>query len=178
MTNPNSPLSIRKATPHDVKVIRHIAHETWPVAYASILSDEALQYMLQYFYSVDALTGQMETGQQFFLAELLEESIGFGSVTEIAPQVYKLNKLYVLPSRQKTGAGKALLNFAIDLARDNNGKQLILNVNRNNPAIGFYERMGFTILKEEDIDLGNGVVQEDYVMGCTLNDEKITAGKE
>lgn len=168
MIDPNSPLSIRKATPHDLKVIRQIAHDTWPVTYASILSDDALQYMLEYFYSIDALTGQMETGQQFFLADLLQETIGFGSVTEIAPQVFKLNKLYVLPEKQKTGAGKALLDFAINFAKENNAKELVLNVNRNNPAIGFYERMGFSILKEEDIDLGNGVVQEDYVMAKSL----------
>jgi diamine N-acetyltransferase len=73
-----------------------------------------------------------------------------------------------LPDIQKTGAGKALMDHAFEIAKANNARQLILNVNRNNPAKGFYERLGFSIIKEEDVDLGNGVVQEDYVMAISL----------
>lgn len=168
MTAQNSPLSIRKATPGDLQVIQDIAYKTWPAAYSSILTAEALNYMLDYFYSLNALQQQMKDGQQFFIAVLNREAIGFGSVSEIGPQVFKLNKLYVLPGIQKSGAGKALLHHAFAIAGSNNAKQLILNVNRNNPAKSFYERMGFSVLKEEDVDLGNGILQEDYVMGISL----------
>jgi ribosomal protein S18 acetylase RimI-like enzyme len=41
---------------------------------------------------------------------------------------------------------------------------LLLNVNRNNPTKGFYEKLGFTVIKEEDIDIGNGYFMNDYVM--------------
>lgn len=168
MTAQNSLLSIRKATPHDLKAIQDIAYNTWPATYSSILSPAALNYMLEYFYSLDALTAQMETGQQFFLVETEGHSIGFGSVTEITPQVFKLNKLYVLPEHQKTGAGRVLMDHAFEIARSNHATQLILNVNRNNPAVHFYKKIGFSIIKEEDVDLGGGVVQEDYVMAKEL----------
>jgi N-acetylglutamate synthase-like GNAT family acetyltransferase len=168
MTAPNSRLSIRKATQSDLQVIRDIAHQTWPAAYATILTPEALQYMLGYFYSIDALQQQMNEGQQFFIAEVNGKAVGFGAVSDVAPQVIKLNKLYVLPGVQKTGAGKALMEHAFTIAGKHNAKQVILNVNRYNPAKDFYQRLGFTIIKEEDVDLGNGVVQEDYVMGMAL----------
>ena len=168
MTAQGSLLSIRKATQHDLPAIQDIAHKTWPVTYATILTPGAMKYMLDYFYSIDALQQQMQQGQEFFIAELDDKPIGFGSVSAVEPEVYKLNKLYVLPNIQKTGAGKALMQHAFDIARQNNARAIILNVNRNNPAKGFYEKIGFSVLKEEDVDLGNGVIQEDYVMVCPL----------
>lgn len=170
MTNQNSPLSIRKATQLDIPEIKHIAYKTWPITYKEILSPEALNYMLYFFYSEEALLQQMNEGQQFFLAEHHNVAIGFGSVSNYDPATFKLNKLYVLPDVQKTGAGKALMNHAIDLARTQGAKKFILNVNRFNPAKHFYEKRGFQVLKEEDVDLGNGIVQEDYVMGIAIKD--------
>ncbi|TAF61429.1 MAG: GNAT family N-acetyltransferase, partial [Flavobacterium sp.] len=41
---------------------------------------------------------------------------------------------------------------------------LCLNVNRFNKAIAFYERMGFSIISEVNIELEYGYLMEDYVM--------------
>lgn len=164
----NSNLLIRKATITDVPVIREIAHQTWPVTYASILSKNALEYMLHHFYSVDTLQHQFNANHLFFIAELKGKAIGFSSTSEIKPGVYKLHKLYVLPHHHKCGAGKALLNNCLEIAKADKASEIILNVNRFNAARGFYEKMGFSIIAEEDIDLGNGVVQEDYVMKLKL----------
>jgi GNAT superfamily N-acetyltransferase len=168
MTNQNSNLSIRKATQHDIAVIRNIAHQTWPVAYKDILTPEALNYMLEFFYSEEALLQQMNDGQLFFIADLSNTAIGFGSVSSYDPATFKLNKLYVLPGIQKTGAGKALMNYAVDLARSQAASSFILNVNRFNSARFFYEKRGFKVLKEENVDLGNGIVQEDFLMGINI----------
>lgn len=168
MTGQSSPLSIRKATPHDIPVIRDIAYKTWPSAYGNILAPGALQYMLQYFYSEEALQQQMQQGQEFFIAEVNTIPVGFGAVSLYEEGIYKLNKIYVLPGIQKTGAGKALMNEAIRISMQNNARELVLNVNRYNPAKDFYQKIGFTITREEDVDLGNGVVQEDYVMSLIL----------
>lgn len=43
-----------------------------------------------------------------------------------------------------------------------------LNVNRNNPAIGFYNRLGFRILRQGDFDIGHGFYMNDYIMGMEL----------
>jgi hypothetical protein len=42
---------------------------------------------------------------------------------------------------------------------------VFLNVNKYNKAKFFYEKLGFTITKEEVIDIGNDYVMDDYVMG-------------
>ena len=77
-------------------------------------------------------------------------------------------KLYVLPTTQKTGAGKALLLQAIEYAKNNGGKQLILQVNKINNAKDFYLNHGFTILEEKVLELEHGFVMDDYIMGINL----------
>ncbi len=41
---------------------------------------------------------------------------------------------------------------------------LLLNVNRCNKARNFYEARGFQVIAEEDIDIGNGYLMNDYLM--------------
>ena len=43
-----------------------------------------------------------------------------------------------------------------------------LNVNRHNPALGFYEHMGMSKAREGDFDIGNGFYMNDYIMGITI----------
>jgi ribosomal protein S18 acetylase RimI-like enzyme len=110
----------------------------------------------------------MRKGHQFYMAELEGTSFGFASVSAEGNDTFKLNKLYVLPDTQKSGAGKALLQEVIAYAKENGGNRLLLQVNRDNNAKGFYEKQGFTILEEIDLSIGNGYFMNDYVMGLTL----------
>ena len=45
---------------------------------------------------------------------------------------------------------------------------LELNVNRHNDAFHFYTKLGFSISKEEDNDIGEGYFMNDYVMEKVL----------
>ncbi|MCZ8227754.1 GNAT family N-acetyltransferase [Flavobacterium sp.] len=49
-------------------------------------------------------------------------------------------------------------------ARKQGSLTLCLNVNRFNKAITFYEKMGFSISSEVNIELEHGYMMEDYVM--------------
>ncbi len=44
------------------------------------------------------------------------------------------------------------------------GTALQLNVNRSNKARFFYEKLGFNVVREEDIDIGNNYFMNDFVM--------------
>jgi len=161
-------VQIRQATAKDIPTIRHIAHHTWPVAYGQLLTKEQLDYMLILMYSESSLADQLTKGHVFYMAELNGSPQGFASVSKEAEGKFKLNKLYVLPDTQKTGAGKALLHQAIQFAKDADGKELFLQVKRDNPARGFYEKQGFTITGEINLDIGNGYLMEDYIMSLPL----------
>jgi GNAT superfamily N-acetyltransferase len=164
-------LSIRPGELEDINTIGFLAQQIWPETYGAILPAEQLQYMLNLFYSPASLRRQMVEDQHLFLiVEDEEEAIGFASWGVASggaaeePGVYKLHKLYVLPGQQGKGLGRALLQYIFEAIRPEGAKVLRLNVNRYNKARQFYEKMGFAVVKEEDVAIGNNYFMNDYVM--------------
>jgi GNAT superfamily N-acetyltransferase len=162
----NSTLSLRFADTHDVNTIGFLAQQIWPSTYRSILSAEQIKYMMDLFYSPASLRKQMkEDKHSFILIEDEEGSLGFASFSKIKTDgVYKLHKIYVLPTLQGKGIGKAMIDFIVANIKPLGANALQLNVNRNNKARSFYERLGFIVIHEEDIDIGNNYFMNDYVM--------------
>lgn len=162
-------LVIRSADIEDTNAIGFLAYQTWPSAYKDIISFEQLQYMLQLLYSPAALHEQMlQKHHHFLIAEVEEQEVGFTSYSEIEPGTFKIHKIYVLPGLQGKGVGKALIDTVIDEVKKNGAKKIQLNVNRHNKAISFYERNGFEIIRQEDINIGSGYFMNDFVMERNL----------
>ena len=126
--------------------------------------------MLQQIYSEKALQQQMDDRHQFILIYNAGIPVGFASYSEIEPTVYKLHKIYVLPVHQGRGTGKFILQQIINDIKPKGATALRLNVNRSNTAKSFYEKMGFTVIRTEDIDIGNGFFMNDYVMELLLEE--------
>jgi len=160
-------LLIRDATENDIPSIQYIAKITWSNTY-TFLSKEQTEYMIEWMYSTTSLKQQMQKGHQFFIAEVDNVIVGFASINKEDENICKLNKLYVLPTTQKTGAGKALLQRVVAFAKYNDGEEIQLQVNRNNNAKDFYLKQGFAILYEADFEIGNGFFMNDYVMSLKL----------
>jgi hypothetical protein len=59
---------------------------------------------------------------------------------------------------------KLLLDRIALLQSKTNGSTMSLNVNRFNTALLFYQKLGFIIVREENIELDQGYIMEDYVM--------------
>ncbi len=161
-------LHIRPASFNDIPFIQHIAYETWPVAYGQILPEAQLKYMLDLFYNPAALHQQITEQHHFFIALSKFTPVGFAAFSQIGTGIFKLQKLYVLPHVQKSGAGVALLKTIEDTARSMEGTKLALNVNRMNSALSFYIKQGYTIAGEEDIDIGSGYYMNDYLLEKAL----------
>lgn len=148
-------------------VINSIAHRTWPHTFGNILTETQIAYMLDWMYSVPSIREQIEKkGHHFILLQKDDEFIGYASYELNFDKTgnTKLHKIYVLPEQQGTGAGKILMDDVIKRTLEAENKNLLLNVNRENPTLGFYLKKGFEIIKEEDIDIGNGYFMNDYVM--------------
>ncbi|MBK9763118.1 MAG: GNAT family N-acetyltransferase [Flavobacteriales bacterium] len=163
---PAEQFSVHVAGPGSIGRIRSIAHATWPISYAEILSPEQVEYMLELMYSETAIRQQMERGHTFLVLEQDGTSLAFASFepangTTKGP---RLHKLYVLPEAQRNGVGTLLLEAVHSAIKKYGGETIDLNVNKFNPAKRFYERAGYTILREEVLDIGNGFVMDDHVM--------------
>ncbi|MGV3697422.1 GNAT family N-acetyltransferase [Flavobacterium sp.] len=160
-------ISIQINTDLNFTHIRMIALEVWPVAYGAILSSEQLEYMLEMMYSVEALREQYEEkGHHFIVAVEDEVPVGFASFEFDYNQLpkTKIHKLYVLSSQQGKGTGRILIDYISEEAKRSNQSSLILNVNKYNKAQYFYAKLGFSIIDEEVIDIGEGYVMDDFIM--------------
>ena len=159
-------MEIVPATIYDIEAIRTIAKNTWPIAYGKILSGAQLDYMLDKMYSSESLALQFSTGNEFILAKNNQDIVGFASwsSTDQRQGIYHLQKIYVLPSEQGKKTGSKLLDYILEDILNKAGKYLRLNVNRNNVARYFYEKLGFSIIEEVDIPIGNNYFMNDFIM--------------
>lgn len=160
-------ITISEATISDIKIIQDIVYTTWPITYGEILAAEQLKYMLDLFYSEDALTDQFDKKEQlFYLITEEETTLGFIGIEHNYQNkaITKIHKIYILPQTQGKGIGKITIEGIEKLALENNSASLLLNVNRFNNALQFYEKVGFKVIDEVNIEIGNGYLMEDYVM--------------
>lgn len=165
-------ITISEAGLSDIKIIQEITNITWPITYGEILSQTQLDYMLSLFYSEEALAKQIENKEQlFYLISDSESTIGFIGIEHNYKNeaVTKIHKIYLLPETQGKGYGKIVFESIEKLALENNSTALLLNVNRFNTALNFYKKLGFEIKETVDIEIGNGYLMEDYVMGKQIS---------
>ena len=159
-------ISIRKTSLLDFPIIQSIAYQTWPETYGQILSKAQLNFMLDKFYALDFLKLNSDNNQLFYIIEENQKPIGFIGIEHNfeGKLITKIHKLYVLPNNQGKGIGKLIISFIADLAKKSQSECLILNVNRFNKATIFYQKTGFKIIQEVNIEIGNGYLMEDFVM--------------
>jgi len=151
---------------NELNRIQKIAFETWPDTFKHILSKEQINYMIGWMYSLEMLSKNIDDGHLFFICSKDGHDIGFIGIQPLEINLFtlKIHKIYILPSFQRMGVGKKLMNKAVYMANIYKCKFLLLNVNRFNNAVLFYQKYGFEIIEEENIDIGNGFLMEDFVM--------------
>lgn len=158
-------VALRNATEMDFAVIRRLAHEIWWPTYGSYLAHGQISLMLEQIYSESALMEQAEAGQVFTMAMRGDIAVGFVGfkAKRGEPCTMRIEKLYVAQSEHGKGTGTLLINHIAQVALTTGCSALELNVNRYNPAIGFYTRLGFAIVETVDI-VYHGYTLNDYVM--------------
>jgi diamine N-acetyltransferase len=163
-------IEIIEGNANHIPLIVEIAETTWAATYGTILRPEAMRYMLDTIYGVDTLQRVIADGSQKFL--LLKDKQGYAGFASFAMRpedsgICKLHKIYVLPKNQGKGYGKLLIDEIKKQLANQNVRALDLNVNRYNPAQEFYKKLGFKIVREEDVPVGQ-YFMNDYVMRLEL----------
>src|SRR5690554_6957576 len=122
--------TIRIASKEELAVVQHIATQAYHHSYIPILGQDQVDFMLRKIYNLEALSEQMDGGHIFIIGMEDGEDIGFASYnrTETDRDVFKLQKLYLLPEQQGRGLGRFLVNEVVSQARAAEAKSLRLNV--------------------------------------------------
>lgn len=166
---------IHVATASELQVISEMAEVVFRHTYRKILSPEQVEFMMEWMYSLPSLNDQVRNGHVFHIITDNDLPCGYMSIgydcIEDGISVFHLHKLYVMPSYQGKGLGKALFDAARGYAQINRKTpyaRMELNVNRSNPAVGFYRKAGMRILRQGDFHIGNGFYMNDYIMGLDV----------
>lgn len=165
-------LTITKASLDSIPAIRRLSEEIWYQVYPSVVPMAQIEFLLNTWYSTAALTEQMEkSGHQFILVEWNEEAVGYASYSmKLAdqPERFRVHKLYLQPAMHGKGIGKAMLKFIAAESMPMGCKELELNVHKRNPAVGFYQHVGFAIEQDIVTIIEHGHVLDDYIMVLDL----------
>ena len=161
-------LTIEKATEKDIPLIQDITNQVWPETYKAIITAGQITYMLNMMYSTASLQKQMNDGHTFILVKDGDACVAFASYAPVKENVYKLHKIYALADQQGKGIGRFIINHIIKEIKPAGATTLQLDVNRNNKAKGFYEKLGFKVIEEKDTHIGNGYYMNDYVMAMPV----------
>jgi ribosomal protein S18 acetylase RimI-like enzyme len=167
-----SPVAIAAACADDIPVVQRLADTIWRQHYASIISRAQIDYMLGRGYTREALAAFLDrTDRGLLLAKVDAAAVGFAAWYAIAgADEAKLDRLYVLPARQREGIGGALIGAVEAAARVAGASTLILNVNKHNAqAIAAYLRHGFAVREAVVVPIGEGYVMDDYVLARPIS---------
>ena len=157
--------SFKIAKKEDLILVHQIAKNTWFKTYKSFISKAQIDFMFEKMYAIEALEQQLIfENNNFIIAFIDNKPCGFLSYKIIKDEpIIKLPKLYVLPNTHGKKIGSSLINQLAEIARKNNKCFIELNVNRNNPALLFYLKLGFSIIDTIDIPYYDFVLN-DYLL--------------
>jgi predicted GNAT family N-acyltransferase len=109
------------------------------------LRDEILRKPLGLSFTREEL--EKEKNNLHIVAYEDERMLGCCMLIEEDPQTVRLRQMAVMNDLQGKGIGKALMQFAENLARDRGYKRITMHARRN--ATGFYEKMGYKRVGKE-----------------------------
>lgn len=72
-------------------------------------------------------------------------------LTEVEPGILRLRQMAVVSGLQGKGMGRAILQFAENIARDRGFKTIVMHARKT--AVGFYEKLGYKVTSTEFLEI-------------------------
>ncbi|MDM4767179.1 GNAT family N-acetyltransferase [Pelomonas sp. SE-A7] len=164
---------IRIGRAADANRLAVLATQVWLHTYATDgISDLTAQYILSELTPAKYSQSLSEPSTYFFVAERGQDLIGFAAVKfgaqcpAEASSAVELKTLYVQEHHIGHGVGRALLQAAEAKAHEQSESKLWLTVNaRNDRAIAFYDRQGYSKVGTSYFVLGEGRHENHVLVG-------------
>lgn len=164
---------IRRGNLNDAALLQHIGRNTFDDTFGNTCTKEDMRGVLDLFFnSAQVALELQDDADNFFFFE--EDGIAKGYLRINAKHACPLDsfqnrksielvRLYVLKEYHGTGVANELMNFALDLARQNGFNLMYLSVwEYNFRARGFYEKHGFVNTGLENYFPLGSTPQTDY----------------
>lgn len=141
-----------------------MATRIWKECYAAILSPGQIDYMLGEMYHPAKIAGEIGAGVVWEFIAADGEPAGFVSYALEGSRVF-LKKIYFFSHFRGVGLLPGTLARVEEYAKSNGAGSIYLTVNKNNErAVRAYTKSGFTVEREQVVDIGSGYVMDDYVL--------------
>ncbi|WP_338086520.1 GNAT family N-acetyltransferase [Negativibacillus massiliensis] len=146
--------------------VAQLADEIWHEHYQNILSPEQIDYMVERYQSVQAITEQLEQGYHYLLALEDGQPCGFCGYHRETDRMF-LSKIYIRKDFRRRGIASAFLK---QVTEESQGLAAIyLTVNKHNAgSIAAYQHFGFETIDSVVTDIGHGYVMDDFIMQKSL----------
>jgi GNAT superfamily N-acetyltransferase len=156
-------------TPEQLDIVAALAHEIWYEFYVPLIGRAQVDYMVGKFQNAAAMQSQIDQGYEYFLVQQadtggLVRNIGYCAWQEQADGALFLSKFYLHKNARGAGTGRKCMEFIEELARRRGLSLLWLTVNKGNPSVQAYQRLGFRVAADLVMDIGGGFVMDDYRM--------------
>jgi ribosomal protein S18 acetylase RimI-like enzyme len=168
-------ISIRRCSTADAEPVAALASRLFVESYGPTHPEPELSRYLARSFAVPVIRDFIEEqGATILVAEEGHgEPVGYAHIRP-APQppagvpgdrVLEIARFYIDGSRQGRGIGAALMEECFADARSRGADVLWLQVWKEAPwAIGFYKRMGFTVVGSTEFHFGEQQIGQDHVM--------------
>ena len=169
-------LKFVKLNSGDVKELEQISKQTYFNAFSAENSPENMQAYLEGSLSEERLLEELkEPNSGFYFAEINHKTIGYFKInfrdaqTDIHDHnALELERIYVIKEFQGKKNGQKLLDKVLGIAKKNQLGYLWLGVwEKNERAIKFYERNGFSVIGSHPFRMGDEI-QTDLIMKLPL----------
>lgn len=158
-------ISIRKASPQDIRAIHEMSSASLPNDFKGVLNTEAIDLLFERLYSQDVLQNDFNAGQVFFVVSDNGRDCGYASVIQQGPDLYLMPKILIEKGYRKQGIGTALYLKIEEYIKTVHPQHCTLEmlVNPHNKAYGFYEKMGMRKVRETGTDFEGFYLVQDVL---------------
>jgi ribosomal protein S18 acetylase RimI-like enzyme len=152
-------------TEEEVAFLSQLASEIWFEYFVCIISNEQIDYMVEKFQSVHAITDQIKNqGYEYYFMNVNGKTIGYLGIIQVEGKLF-LSKFYIQKEHRGKGYASKAMEFLVEKCKDRRLGIIWLTVNRYNDAtIAVYEKKGFRTIRTQVADIGNGFVMDDNIM--------------
>jgi len=169
-------IEIKPAGRPEADLIADIARKTFMETYGEMNTPENMEAYLNSQFSDEKLLEELQHPRtRFFLAYHNGIPAAFTKVRDDRKakkleeiKAIEIQRIYVLQEYQGFSLGKAMLDMIKELARKDGYQTIWLQVwQKNNKAIRFYQKAGFTVFETASFLLGSSS-QQDFLMRYDL----------
>lgn len=165
-------IHIKKCAESDIITLSKISRETYEDTFSVSNSQSTMDKYLNYAFSEQKLYNELLNKDSHFYFFYVDSTLaGYIKLNESEaqtdindPNSMELERIYLKQPYQGKGLGKTLLNYAVNIAAENDKLYIWLGVwEKNTKAIQFYKRNGFYKIHTHPFIMGSEE-QTDFIM--------------